>query len=95
MTTFDVRVHDIFSDGEDAITKRPLFAALIVAEPRDLNTPFAFHTGLIGGEYLEQLRKLQALGTISVDMEDGFFDSDIYHQRNDIIRGAFKVAGII
>ena len=58
MTTLEVRVHDIFSNGLKAETGEPLYAALIVAEPRDASIPLAFHTGLIGGAYLKQLREL-------------------------------------
>ena len=94
MTTFDVRVHDIFSDGDDADTGRPIYAALIIADPRDASTPLAYHTGLVRGEYLEHLRELQTKGTVAIEVEDGFFDSDLYHQRKEVIRAAFAVIGL-
>ncbi len=94
MTTFDVRVHDLFNDGEEAETGRPLYSALIVAESRDRSIPLAFHTGLVTGQYLKDLRTLQATGAVVIEVEDGFFESDLYHQRKEVIRSAFAAAGI-
>lgn len=93
-TRCDVCVHDIFQDGEHAVTGQPLFAALLVAQPDDSSTPLAFHTGLIGDEYLAKMRSLQAAGTVSLQLEDAFFDADLYHQRKEIIARAFDGAGI-
>lgn len=94
MTTFNVTVHDIYTNSVQADTGRPLYAAILVAEPDDRGMPLAFHTGLISGDYLDEMRRLKSAGTVSIQVEDGFFDSDLYHQRKEIVRSAFEAAGI-
>ena len=91
MTKLDVTVHDVYNRAKDT---RPQYGAILLAESSEVTTPIAFHTGLITGKDLTQMRQLKDAGTVSVQVAASFFEEDLFEQRKTLTCLALLAAGI-
>lgn len=91
MIKLNVTVHDVYNSSKET---RPHYGAILLAASPEVSTPLAFHSGLIMGEDLKQMRRLKDAGTVSVQVDADFFEEDLAQQRKSIIRSALLAAGL-